>query len=116
MISYLLAALCFGLGTTTGFAVAGAMLLGLSNPLWNVVSTTIRQRLVPDQVFGRMMTAYLFIAWGMQPLGALAGGLMARTLGPEWVYLFAAPAMGVVFLRSRPLFSAVARSMTTESE
>jgi hypothetical protein len=116
MISYLLAALCFGLGTTTGFAMAGAMLLGLSNPLWNVVSTTIRQRLVPDQVFGRMMTAYLFIAWGMQPLGALTGGLVARTLGPEWVYLFAAPAMGIVFLRSRPLFAAVARSMTTESE
>jgi MFS family permease len=113
MVSYLLAAVFFGFGTTAGLAVAGSVLLGLSNPMWNVVSTTIRQRLVPDHVFGRMMTAYLFIAWGMQPLGALTGGLVARSLGPEWVYILTVPVMGAVFLRSRPLFAAVSRSMTT---
>ena len=73
--------LLFGLGTSATTAVAAAVVMGLSDPLWNVISSTIRQRLVPDQIFGRMMTAYLFIAWGVQPLGAIAGGVVAWAWG-----------------------------------
>ena len=109
------AMLVFGFGTSAGTADVAAVLRGISNPLWNVVSATIRQRLVPDQIFGRMMTAYLFIAWGVQPLGAIAGGLVAWAWGPEWVYLISAPAMVVLYVGARPMFAAVDRAMGTGS-
>jgi MFS family permease len=103
--------LLLGLGTSAATAVAAAVVMGLSDPLWNVISSTIRQRLVPDQIFGRMMTAYLFIAWGAQPLGAIAGGVVAWAWGPEWVYLISVPAMVLLYIGARPMFEAVDRAM-----
>lgn len=85
-----------------------AMLIdGASQPTWNIVSVTVRQRLVPDEIFGRMMTAYLFIAWGMQPFGALTGGVIAEAYGPEWVYAMSATVVGSLLFFGRPLFRRV---------
>lgn len=89
-----------------------AMLIdGASQPTWNIVSVTVRQRLVPDEIFGRMMTAYLFIAWGMQPFGALAGGVIAEAFGPEWVYVMSAAVVGSLLFFGRPLFRKVDAAM-----
>lgn len=87
------------------------MIKGASQPTWNVVSVTVRQRLVPDAIFGRMMTAYLVIAWGMQPLGALTGGVIAESFGPEWVYVMSATVVGSLLLFGRPLFRTVDRAL-----
>lgn len=97
------------LGTTTVVAalVLAMVLGGLADPMWNVVSSTVRQRLVPDAIFGRMMTAYLFIAWGMQPFGALAGGMIAEEFGAEWVYVMAAAVVGSLLVFGRSMFRTV---------
>ena len=103
----------FILGTTTLIPlVALAMMIGgVSDPTWNVVSSTIRQRLVPDDVFGRMMTAYLVIAWGLQPLGILMGGFVAEAWGPQWVYVISGSLVGSLLITARPLFDRVQQSM-----
>ena len=114
MAMFATSALMLGLTQSIAVAVAAAVVSGISDPTWNVVSTTIRQRLVPDEVFGRMMTAYLFIAWGMQPAGAFLGGVVAEAFGPQWVYLLSAPIMMAMIVFARPLFAAVRRSMAPQ--
>ena len=101
------------LGLTQNVAIAAlaVLLAGAGNPAWNVVSTTIRQRLVPDELFGRMMTAYLFIAWGIQPIGAFLGGVVAEAVGVEWVFILHGPVMAALFVAARPLFRAVDEAM-----
>lgn len=103
--------LMLGLSTVAAVAFVAAMILGVSDPTWNIVSGTVRQRLVPDEVFGRMMTAYLFIAWGMRPLGAMLGGVVAEAWGPQWVSLCAAIVIGSLFVLARPMFRRVDASM-----
>jgi predicted MFS family arabinose efflux permease len=49
--------------------------------LWNVVSFTLRQLLVPSEMLGRVGGAAKMIAFGAGPLGALAGGLVAQQWG-----------------------------------
>lgn len=44
--------------------------------LWNVVTVSYRQRLIPDNLLGRVNSIYRFLGWGMMPFGALAGGLI----------------------------------------
>ncbi|MEM7322905.1 MAG: MFS transporter [Actinomycetota bacterium] len=104
IVTYTIAALLFGVGTTIGAVVLASVFMGISDPTWNVVSATIRQRLVPGEVFGRMMTAYLFIAWGMQPVGALMGGVVAERWGPQWVFVISGSVVASLLVLGRPLF------------
>ena len=36
---------------------------------------SLRQRITPDPLLGRVNSAYRLLAWGTMPLGAAAGGL-----------------------------------------
>ncbi|WP_224816856.1 MFS transporter [Hasllibacter sp. MH4015] len=72
--------------------------------LWNVVTVSFRQRVIPDELLGRVNSIYRFFGWGMMPLGALAGG---------WIMAYAEPSMGredamrLVFLACAGLFAAL---------
>ena len=46
--------------------------------LWNVVTVSYRQRVIPQDLLGRVNSIYRFFGWGMMPLGALAGGLVVE--------------------------------------
>lgn len=46
---------------------------------WNVVTVTLRQEIIPDQLLGRVNSAYRFFGLGTQPLGALLGGALVAT-------------------------------------
>ena len=112
VVVYAVTSVIIGITTSVAIAVAAMAVMGIANPTWNVVSTTIRQRLVPGEVFGRMMTAYLFIAWGIQPFGALLGGFVAEAWGPQWVYVIAGLAVGSLLLLARPMFRQVKAAMS----
>ena len=43
--------------------------------LWNVITVSLRQTIVPDQLLGRVNSVYRFLGWGMMPIGSLIGGL-----------------------------------------
>ncbi len=111
IITYAIAALFFGFSTALAGAIFASLMIGISDPSWNVVSGTIRQRLVPDEVFGRMMTAYLFIAWGLQPIGALMGGFVAQAWGPQWVFVISGLAVGSLLVLAQPLFTQLKTAM-----
>ncbi len=115
VITFVASAWLMGFTTVVAGLVLAAILGGLSDPSWNVVSGTIRQRLVPDEVFGRMMTAYLFIAWSVQPLGALVGGVIAEEWGPQWVFVMSGTVVGSLLFFARPMFRAVDRAMVAEA-
>ena len=46
--------------------------------LWNVITVSLRQTIIPPKLLGRVNSVYRFFAWGMMPLGAaLGGGIVA---------------------------------------
>ncbi|HEX5826429.1 MAG TPA: MFS transporter, partial [Candidatus Limnocylindrales bacterium] len=63
-------------GFTANAWVVGASfaLAGLAGVMWNVVTVSLRQRIVPDALLGRVNASYRLLAWGSQPIGALLGG------------------------------------------
>jgi len=69
--------------------------------LWNVVTVSLRQRIVPDRLLGRVNASYRLLAWGSQPFGALAGGLAAELLGLAAVFIIAGIATATLILGSR---------------
>ena len=111
--NYIVAAFLFSLSPLLAAAVISGLLYGVAEPTWNVVTTTVRQRLVPPEIFGRMMTAYLFIAWGAQPLGALFGGLVAEQWGAPLVYFLSGLAAIGLFLAGRPMFTRIDTALGT---
>ncbi|MCP3855518.1 MAG: MFS transporter [Actinomycetia bacterium] len=113
VVAFSVASLLLGFTTVAVGAVLASLINGAGDPTWNVVSSTIRQRLVPDQIFGRMMTAYLFIAWGIQPIGALLGGVIAEAYGAQWVYVMAACGVSSLLIVARPMFAEVTRAMSS---
>lgn len=46
--------------------------------LWNIVTVSLRQRIIPDRLLGRVNSVYRMFGWGMMPVGmAIGGGLVA---------------------------------------
>ncbi|SER89759.1 Predicted arabinose efflux permease, MFS family [Lentzea xinjiangensis] len=58
--------------------------------VWNVGSQSSRQRYTPPELLGRVLTSHRALSWGMAPLGAVAGGLVAGALSLEFVWVVAA--------------------------
>ena len=44
--------------------------------LWNVITVSLRQSIVPDHLLGRVNSVYRFFAWGVMPIGAIVGGVI----------------------------------------
>jgi MFS family permease len=81
--------------TTDVWLIGGAFAVGgVSVVAWNVVTVSLRQRITPDRLLGRVNSAYRLLAWGTRPLGALAGGALAELAGLRTVFL----TMGVLAL------------------
>jgi MFS family permease len=77
--------------TTIPLVIAAAFLIGgLTIALSNVVAVSLRQRITPDRILGRINSSYRLVAWGTRPLGAAAGGLLGELLGLRAVFAIAA--------------------------
>ncbi len=111
VVAYSMQAFLLGFTALIPLVILAVLLGGVSDPTWNVISATTRQRLVDDAIFGRMMTAYLFIAWSFQPLGALFGGFIAEFYGPEWVYVISGTVVGSLLFFGRPLYRRIDAAM-----
>lgn len=80
--------------TPLGIGVA-LFVLGLTNTIGNVISQTIRQRLVPSHLLGRVGGAGRTISFGLMPVGAVLGGVVGSQFGLPAVFM---GAMVVCFL------------------
>jgi MFS family permease len=68
-----------------GFALFA---FGVHGALWGIVGSSLRQRLTPPDMLGRVGSTTLFIAAGGNCVGALLGGVVAARFGltaPYWV-------------------------------
>ncbi|MEO1679262.1 MAG: MFS transporter [Pseudomonadota bacterium] len=60
---------------TVGLALFAFYLSGI---VWNAISVSYRQRVVPDEIRGRVNSVYRLFAWGMMPLGLIASGAIVN--------------------------------------
>lgn len=65
------------------FAAAGPALVavGIASAATNVVIVSMRQRLIPTPLLGRVNAVYRLVGMGTMPLGALLGGVAAEQVG-----------------------------------
>ena len=98
--------------------------------LWNVITVSLRQSLIPDRILGRVNSVYRFLGWGMIPVGAFLGGVIVAgaepVLGREWAlrapFIFAAVVQAALFfyalprLNSARIDAAKARAKSQASE
>ncbi|MEU9837301.1 MFS transporter [Streptosporangium sp. NPDC048047] len=110
-LSALLAALItnvvifIGIGLSPNVIVLGALLAvnGFVTTLWNIVTVSLRQRIVPSELLGRVNSVYRMLGWGLIPLGALAGGLVAHLFGLRAPYPVAGALRGIALLVAMPV-------------
>jgi len=93
-----------GLAATGSPLVAGALLVvnGIAVLVWNVVTVSLRQAIIPDHLLGRVSSAYLFIGLGAQPAGALGAGLLAHAAGLRAVFAVSAALLALTALATAP--------------
>jgi MFS family permease len=82
---------------------------GFAAAMWNVVTVSLRQRVVPGQLLGRVNSVYRMLGWGLMPLGALAGGFVAHAAGLRAPYIVAGLLTGLSALAALPLLLAAVR-------
>jgi MFS family permease len=80
--------------------VAGAAFTasGFASVVWNVLTVSLRQEVIPARILGRVNSAYRFVGWGAIPVGALVGGLLAHAFGLRFPFLLAAILLAVCAL------------------
>jgi MFS family permease len=72
---------------TTWFVISAATATS------NVVTRSLRQAATPDRLLGRMVTSIRLVGLGAIPIGAVAGGLLARQFGIRTPFVFGAAAI-----------------------
>lgn len=78
--------------------------------LWNVITVSLRQSIIPDHLLGRVNSVYRFFAWGMIPIGAFVGGVVVtvtdavadRELALRMPWFIAAIGQFAVFVYAAP--------------
>ena len=84
--------------------VVGAMLalFGFHAIVWNVITISLRQQIIPERLLGRVNSAYRLLGLGGMSVGALLGGLLARGFGltaPFWFASLSVAILGVFVWR-----------------
>lgn len=75
--------------------VLSCTLVGVTNTVGNVLSQSLRQRLVPGDLLGRIGGAGRTLSYGLMPLGALLAGALAEQAGLP-VTFYAAVALSLL--------------------
>jgi len=106
------AAAFVGIGLAPGPVVVAALLAvqGFSVTMWNVVTVSLRQRIVPAHLLGRVNSVYRMLGWGLMPLGALAGGFVAHAAGLRAPYIVAGLLCALSVFAAFPLLLAANRT------
>ena len=108
LAGYALAAVGYvGFGLSSHAFVGGTFfaLAALGTMAGNVLTMSIRQSVIPPHLFGRVQGAWRTVIWGSMPIGALAGGALARVAGLRAPFLLEAAAFVVVVVGTWPLLS-----------
>jgi MFS family permease len=99
-------------GITTRWWIAFLMSVAgvFTAMLWNIITVSFRQTIIPDNLLGRVNSVYRFFGWGMMPIGSAIGGLivasseavMDRGMALRMPFFVAAVSYAVLFLYAAP--------------
>ena len=67
-----------GSGSTIMFAISS-----FGGVMWNVVTVSLRQAIIPDRLLGRVNSVYRFFGWGMMPIGLFVGGAVVAVVANQ---------------------------------
>jgi len=83
--------------------------------LWNVITVSLRQSIIPSHLLGRVNSVYRFFAWGSLPIGTLIGGALVDLveLGADRQFALRLPYF-LVAIAGLLLFFFAAPRLTTE--
>jgi MFS family permease len=99
------------------YAIFVIMLLASTVSIgWNVITVSLRQRIVPDHLLGRVNSAYRLLAWGTMPIGALVGGVLGELFGLRSVFAFGALLTLTTFVFVRTLSEAALTAAEAEAQ
>ncbi|SIT70913.1 MFS transporter [Microbacterium sp. RU33B] len=91
-----------GFALTTSPAIAFAIMFGFGAYafIWGTISTTVRQRLVPLELQGRIASVNMVGVFGGLVIGQFLGGLIAQTWGltAPWWFAFGGSAVTLVLV------------------
>ncbi|EPH45769.1 putative Sarcalumenin [Streptomyces aurantiacus JA 4570] len=76
-----LSSLLIGLASSAVVVAFAIAVGGMLSTIWNVLTVSYRQRVVPEEMLGRVNSIYRLLAWGPLPLGSLLGGLIVTVSG-----------------------------------
>lgn len=71
-----LSSLFIGLASSAVVVAVAIAVGGMLSTIWNVLTVSYRQRIVPEEMLGRVNSIYRLLAWGPLPVGSLLGGLV----------------------------------------
>ena len=109
--------LSFALTTTGWVALVIMFFFGFYAFIWGTISTTVRQRLVPAELQGRVASVNMVGVFGGMVIGQALGGVIAQVWGltAPWWFAFAGAALTLLFVW-RPISQIVsAKPMLTET-
>lgn len=74
-----------GIGLTTNWIAVFVISVGLgfTAVIWNLITVSLRQSVIPAELLGRVNSVYRFFGWGTIPMGIFLGGFIVRILIPE---------------------------------
>ncbi len=70
--------LCQGLSPNVFVFIVASIGAGFSIAGWNVLLMSVYHTLIPNEVFGRVHGTRRTLVWGIMPIGAYIGGLVAK--------------------------------------
>jgi MFS family permease len=76
----------------------GRVISGMGNTIYNLVSTSLSQHILPEQMLGRYRASLSFIGIGFLPLGAALGGVVGSVIGLRPALAIAAVGIATGFL------------------
>ncbi len=92
------------------WAVAlSGIVMAIAGTTWNVITVSMRQRLIPPELFGRVNSVYRFIGTGSTAFGALIGGQIAFSFGLRATYLASGFVLLVALITLSPVFLRAAK-------
>lgn len=83
VLLWALAVLALAVAPSAGVLVVGYGVVSLLWPMYGVTLVAYRLELTPDALRGRVTSAFRFLSYGAEPLGAALGGVLLAALGPR---------------------------------
>jgi predicted MFS family arabinose efflux permease len=84
--------------------------MAFGTTVWNTVTISLRQRIVPPHLLGRVNSVYRWLVWGSISVGSALGGVVAREFGLRAPFFFGAAFGGLALVTL--FFSITARDIS----